>query len=552
MLLLLNLFAGMAMLTWGVYITKTGVLRTFGSSLNVHMQKALSSKLWVFRALGAGVFTTALVQSSNATAMLVSSFLGKGIIKLTPALVIMLGANFGSAIMARILTFDLSFLSPLFLLIGICLFLSKRQTKVGKVGRILTGLGVILLALKTIVAATLPATSSETVKLILASLNGEIVFGMIFGAILAMLCYSSLAAVILTALITASGQLSLESALAIVIGANLGSCALEILGASGNGVSARRVMFGNLSFKLTLAILYLPFLSKIEKLPLEFETKDIVIWFHVVFNFSILVLMLPLTKFYARALTRVFPDVKSELPDESEPKYLDRSVLDNPELAVSNCIREALRLGGFLHDMLALFENSILGTTGYSDQIKAKAKIIVQLSGHIKRYMGLIEEDNLGHSARWNQCLAAVMASIQASDLIERMQSEVSSINHNREVNIKASSRADLIKLTKEVNENLSYALTALMTGRESDINLVYSNKNQFKAITDRYSIDQLAQIGKEENNDSADVTALIMILIADLRQLNGIFTNIASSNLNLTSNREPIKDNAAPLIKEE
>lgn len=514
------------------------------------MQKALSSKLWVLRALGAGVFTTALVQSSNATAMLVASFLGKGIITLTPALVIMLGANFGSAIMARVLTFDLSFVSPLLLLVGIFLFLSKKQTKAGKVGRILIGLGVILLALKNIVAATLPATSSETVKLILASLNGEIFFGMLFGAFLAMLCYSSLAAVILTALITSSGQLSLDSALAIVIGANLGSCALEILGASGNGISARRVMFGNLSFKLTLALIYLPFLSKFEALHIKYEPKDIVIWFHVVFNFSILILMLPLTKVYANVLIKVFPDVKSEIPDETEPKYLDKSVVDNPELAVSNCVRETLRLGGFLHQMMSLFENSILGTTGNSEHIKEKAKIILQLSTHIKRYLSLIVEDNVGHSSRWNQCLAAVMASIQASDLIERMQSEVSSINHNKELNFQASSRADLIKLTKIVNENLSYALTALMTGRESDINLVYANKDQFKSITDRYSINQLSIIGKEKESDPADVTALIMILIADLRQLNGMFTNIASSNL--TVHREEAKDKTVPLINEE
>ena len=174
MLVLLNLLSGVALLTYGIYLVKSGVLRVFGSNLNALVAKTLQSKFWPVRAMATGVGITALVQSSNATALLVSSFLAKGVLSLTPALIIMLGADLGSALMARILTFDLSWLAPLFFIVGINLFLHKKSTKIGKIGRILIGLGIVLLALKTIVSTTAPLSQSETMQLILSSLDGVI------------------------------------------------------------------------------------------------------------------------------------------------------------------------------------------------------------------------------------------------------------------------------------------------------------------------------------------------------------------------------------------
>ena len=109
------------------------------------------------------------------------------------------------------------------------------------------------------------------------------------------------------------------------------------------------------------------------------------------------------------------------------------------------------------------------------------------------------------------------------------MQAEVTILNKNPEANFSAHSRADLIKLTKIVNENLAFALNAFMTGRESEIDLIFAHKNDFKELTDKYSVRQLNKLSPESNGGN-DVGALILILISDLRQLNGIFCSLASS----------------------
>ena len=154
---------------------------------------------------------------------------------------------------------------------------------------------------------------------------------------------------------------------------------------------------------------------------------------------------------------------------------------------------------------------------------------IENLSTKVRSYLDQIEFDDADLNARWHQVFTAVVSTVHAGDLIKRMQAEVTILNKNPEANFSAHSRADLIKLTKIVNENLAFALNAFMTGRESEIDLIFAHKNDFKELTDKYSVRQLNKLSPESNGGN-DVGALILILISDLRQLNGIFCSLASS----------------------
>ena len=147
MLTLLHLLSAVAMLVWGTHIVRTGVMRVFGARLRTVLSRSVEKKPLAFCA---GIGVTALVQSSNATTMLVTSFVAQDLVALTPALVIVLGADVGTALMARILTFDLSWLSPLLIFIGVIFFLGRKQSRVGQLGRVGIGLGLILLALELI------------------------------------------------------------------------------------------------------------------------------------------------------------------------------------------------------------------------------------------------------------------------------------------------------------------------------------------------------------------------------------------------------------------
>lgn len=124
MLTLLHLLSAVALLVWGTHIVRTGVMRVFGARLRTVLSRSVEKKPLAFCA---GIGVTALVQSSNATTMLVTSFVAQDLVALAPALVIVLGADVGTALMARILTFDLTWLSPLLIFIGVIFFLGRNS-----------------------------------------------------------------------------------------------------------------------------------------------------------------------------------------------------------------------------------------------------------------------------------------------------------------------------------------------------------------------------------------------------------------------------------------
>src|SRR5881227_538270 len=135
---LLNLLAAISLLVWGTHLVRAGILRVFGANLRNVLAQSLSNR-WA--ALIAGLGVTALVQSSTATALIVSSFVGQGLVTLPLALAVMLGADIGTSLMTVVFSFDLSWLSPLFIFVGVVLYVSRQATAFGRVGRILIGLG---------------------------------------------------------------------------------------------------------------------------------------------------------------------------------------------------------------------------------------------------------------------------------------------------------------------------------------------------------------------------------------------------------------------------
>src|SRR3982750_4162304 len=137
---LLNLLAAIALLVWGTQLVRAGILRVFGANLRNVIAHSVASR-WA--ALISGLGVTALVQSSTATALIVSSFVGQGLVALPLALAVMLGADVGTSLMAGVFSFDLSWLSPLFIFSGVVMFLTKQNTPIGHVGRILVGLGLM-------------------------------------------------------------------------------------------------------------------------------------------------------------------------------------------------------------------------------------------------------------------------------------------------------------------------------------------------------------------------------------------------------------------------
>jgi len=171
-------------LLWGLRMVRIGISEGWGSEIRS-------------TAFLSGLGVTMLLQSSSATALLTSSFSGQGILTTATALAVLLGADVGTTLVAQILTFDLSAISPVMIAIGVAMFTYSSGGRKRDVGRLVLGLGMMLLALKLIVAASLPMRESLIIQQIFVALGEDLVLAVIFAAIIAWASHSSLATVLL-------------------------------------------------------------------------------------------------------------------------------------------------------------------------------------------------------------------------------------------------------------------------------------------------------------------------------------------------------------------
>ena len=531
MLTLLHLLSAVSLLVWGTHIVRTGIMRVFGANLRQILSSSVEKKPLAFVS---GIGVTALVQSSNATALLVTSFVAQGLVALSPALVIMLGADVGTALMARILTFDLSWLSPLLIFVGVAMFLSRKQMRAGQMGRVAIGLGLILLALELIVTAATPITQASGVKVLFSSLTGDVLLDALTGALFAIVSYSSLAAVLLTATLTATGVISLKVALCLVIGANFGSGLLAMINASKQNAEARRVALGSLLFKLIGCVLVLPFVSLLadafDRLPVSDE--ELVIYFHVFYNLIRCLVLLPLTERMAR-LCQVLIVASPQDDPRLSPRHLDTSALDTPTLALANAARETLRMGDVVEHMLVLHHEVVHGNLTQEREVSRLDDDVDVLYTAIKLYLAQMQKEDLGESdsRRWAEVIEMALNLEQAGDIIERMTGDVAAKSHGARRAFSAAGLAELDELHKRLLDNLRLSMSVFLSGDITSARRLRRSKHRFRLMDRRYAhahVDRLHQ----QNVQSIETSSLHLGLLGDMKRLNSLFCSVAYSVL--------------------
>jgi phosphate:Na+ symporter len=535
MLTLLDLLSAVALLIWGTHIVRTGILRVYGSQLRHVLSQNMSKRPLAFIA---GIVVTALVQSSNATAMLVTSFVGQRLMMLTPALAIMLGADVGTALMARVLTFDLSWLSPLLIFLGVIFFLSRKQTPAGQLGRVGIGLGLIVLALQLIVTAAAPITHAAGVKVLFASLTGDLMLDALVGAMFALISYSSLAAVLLTATLAGSEIISLPVAIGLVIGANIGSGLLAFLSTNMQNVAGRQVALGSLLYKLIGLLLIIPVLDPLVKWmdTLDFSPQSLVISFHLTYNTLRCLLMLPSVSPMARLCTWLLPE-RPETNGVAKPRHLDATALATPSLALANAVRETLRLGDLIESMLMVMQEVLNGTqTAVNVEMRRLNDDAEALYNAIKLYLAQMPREDLGEqdSRRWAEIIELAINLKLASDLIERMLRKVQQQKTAQRRSFSDVGLEELTGLHSQLLLNLRLGLSVFVSADPESARQLLREKRRFRAQERRLAHAHVSRLQRKVVQ-SLETSSLHLELIADMKRLNSLFCISAYAVLETT-----------------
>jgi phosphate:Na+ symporter len=537
---LLNLLAAIALLVWGTHLVRKDTLRVLGANLRKVLAQSVNNR---FKAVLSGIGVTALLQSSTATALIISAFVGQGLVALPAALAVMLGADVGTSLMALVFSRDLSWLSPLCIFFGVVLFIARQSTNAGYVGRIFIGLGLMLLALSLVRVSANELTQAEAVRLMLASLGSDRLLEITLGAVLSVLSYSSLAIVLLTATLANSQVVPLDTALGLVLGANLGSGLLAVLTTLRQPVEARQVPLGNLTFKVLGVALMAPFASLwLHHVPPALnDAATVVVLYHLLFNIAVAVIFIGLTSVVARWVSYWLPKpTKSNL--NGRQRHLDPSALATPSVALSCAVREAMHQSDVVETML----RGVMDVIRNNDMAMAQSlqkldDTVDELYSDIKYYLTKISRESLsekeGH--RWAEIISFTINMEQIGDIIERVLGDIEKKKIKAGRNFSDAGMLEIAQLHGHLVDNLRLGMSVFLNSNLQDAKTLLEEKTRFRDMELAYAANHLNRLS-DNTLQSIETSSLHLDLISDLKRINSHISSIAYPILDSAGALEP------------
>jgi phosphate:Na+ symporter len=533
--IILDLAGHVVLLLWGMRMVQSGVERAFGSDLRRVLGRALRNRLL---AVAGGTGVTMLLQSSTATAMMVTSFAARGAIELIPALAVTLGANVGTALIVKALSFDVSWVSPLLLMAGYLSFQRSPKGRYRDLGRVGIGLGLMLLALHMLVETIQPVGTDPLLKNILAALTTDPILDMLLAAVLTFAAHSSIAVMLLLANLSAGNVVTPVAAIALVLGANLGGALPPVLETRSSNPSNRRVPVGNLFFRAIGCAVVLPFVHPLAEALWQHDPdpKSAITTFHLVFNLAIAVACLGLLGPAAALLTRLFPEKAKPEAEVARPLFLDVDALETPYLALANAAREILRMGDLVDALLRLVPAALFRSDKTVTEQAAKlGRELDRLYEAVEVYLAKLDWADLTERdmTRLSDLVEFAVNLGHAGDILER---DIIRAPTRRIDGFGDTDRDVVSSVHARVAADLRLALSTMMTEDDRSAHKLLDAKRELNEFERAAAREHIARLG------GADPAALAAstLFLSVLRDLKRVNSHLATIGYAVTSSVGP------------
>lgn len=326
---LFSMLGGLALFLYGMNMMSNGLEMAAGDKMKTILEKLTSNRI-----LGVlvGALVTAIIQSSSATTVMVVGFVNSGLMSLTSAVWVIMGANIGTTITGQLIAIDITAIAPLIAFIGVAMIVFFKSQKLDAIGGVIGGLGILFIGMETMSSAMVPLrTMPEFVGLISKFQNPFI--GILVGALFTALIQSSSASVGILQALAKSGVMTLSSSIYVLFGQNIGTCITSVLASIGTSKNAKRTTIIHLSFNIIGTVLFVtisllfPFADLVQSLTPSNVAAQIAN-VHTIFNVTTTLLLLPIGTKLVDLACRILPDSEEDQHD-MQLKYLDFSIFDN-------------------------------------------------------------------------------------------------------------------------------------------------------------------------------------------------------------------------------
>ncbi len=533
LLVLVHLASSIMLLLWSVRMVRTGFERAYGGSMKRALRAAHGG---YFGAAIAGAIMAVLLQSSTAVGILASGFAASGLLAIPLGIAAFLGADLGSALVTRILLIDLSFVMPFLLIIGVGMFMRFEGRRVRQTGRILIGIALILLSLRLIGEATEPIRETTLVAEIVAHLRGDPLTAAGVAALFAWLVHSGVASILLLSTFTAGGVIELDTALPMVLGANVGAGLVALWLSRSMGPVARRIPVGNAVFRsgAALAALFGLMWLDVPTSLLGNQPAAQVVNFHVAFNALLVIVCLPFCSMMARAMTALLPEPEI-IPTEVEPaqprvSLLDRNVIDKPKLALASATRELLRMGEtvemMFHPVMELLET---GEPGRIAQVRKLDEAVNLAHREIKLYIAEVNRGVLSEEqARLGIELTDFAINLEhAGDIISKTLLPLALEKNAKTMVFSEEGLAEMRSLHGRVETNISLALNVLVS-RDIDSARQIVREKEIVREVERRSHDQHLTRLQQGVARSIETSNIHLEVLRAFKEINSLVASTA------------------------
>lgn len=536
----LGLIGGLGLFLYGMRIMGEGLEKAAGNKL-----KKLIEILTNNRVMGVivGTLVTAIIQSSSATTVMVVGFVNAGIMKLTQAVGVIMGANIGTTVTAQIISFKITDYAPLAVGIGVAIWLFTSNKKTKTIAEIFIGFGILFIGMKTMSDAMKPLREYEGFRALLLSFGEDTLIdsllGILAGFALTAIIQSSSASIGILIALASQGLLPIEAALPILFGDNIGTCVTALLSSLGANKTAKRAAFIHFLFNVIGTLLFVfilkyPVLNFVKALTPGDATRQIANA-HTLFNIANMLIQLPFAGILVYIARKVIPETEDEIKRFTGVKYLDDRILETPPIALGQTIKETLHMGNLA---LESYEKSMEAFFKNDHKIAEEVFKLEVGINDIQREIGayLVKLSNAPLSAEQHEIVNGLFSTIhdieRVGDHAENL-AELAMYRIENKLNFSEGAIQELEKMHSYVLKSYRQAIEVLKTGDLRTSKEIIEREGEINHMEKFLRANHIARLNNQQCTTSSGV--IFLDVISNLERIGDHAKKIAYTVIDAT-----------------
>lgn len=534
--IILSMAGGLGLFLYGMRIMSDSIEKIAGAKLRGILERLTTNR---FMAILVGVFFTAVIQSSSACTVMVVSFVNSGLMTLTQAAGVILGANVGTTVTALLVSFKLEKAAPVILLAGVLILMFVKKQKISRWGEAIIGFGVLFMGLSSMSGAMSGMKDSPEILHMFASLQSPLM-AVLLGTVLTAVIQSSSVTVSILVLLANQGMMGIDICMFTILGCNIGSCATAMIASLSGKKDAKRAAAIHLIFNVIgTVIVFLVLLATVDTFAaalMAFTGNNpgrVVAYAHISIKIFQVVLLMPFIRQIVKLTYVLVPgdDKKIGYRDSYQLKYIGEKVVLNPATAVVEVIKELDRMGSLANENLNRAMNALITLDDEEiGEVYEVEKNIDFLSHAITNYLVKINQTTLPI-----EDLKSIGALFHVVNDIERIGDHAENIvdaavqREKTGVAFSKAAQRELGEMIDMVNTLLRFSFEMFVKSTEEHVEDI---RNLEEAIDEKEKELQQRHIERLSNNEcTPEAGAMFSDIVSGLERVADHATNIAFAN---------------------